>query len=71
MKHILALSSYGSLLALTAIDKGTINEIEKFINEKKDSRFNDFDCSHSEYYTNQKKFSFSPGHSSFLLGLAK
>lgn len=69
VKEILKYTAINSIGSLSKLNKETILDIEKCINESNKSVISGLNCCHSETYQNQDTFRFLPGHKCLLLSI--
>lgn len=72
LKTVLTKSGYDSLYSLETINANSLAELEDYINRARPSFWEasspiSTSCIHIDLYKKQKKFSFLPGHTKFIL----
>lgn len=71
IKKILLSCGYDTMLSLQNISLGTVERIEKHVNEHICNIAQEFDCCHKDFYMKQTVFKFLPGHCDLLITLSR
>lgn len=71
VKKVLDVCGYDTLMSIFGIKDDSISQIEDIMNGQFGSTIQSFDCSHAEYYKQQTRFRFLPGHADFLRAISK
>lgn len=71
VQKILSVCGYDTFTSIQNITLQDIFEMQQFINDHFRETTKNFTCCHADFYKNQNKFKFLPGHKALIVALPK